>query len=209
MFYIISTHSHTPRTRTRTHARTHARTHTHTHARTHTQLCIYTSTLKRNILLAKPSRNLSLRDRATILTLVFLPCNSYMRSPKVGEFLTVFATAVGDNVLTPDAIADVMELDSAVRAVKSIQYRMDASTKAYVYKDICCKEYGVCVSDPVLAVLKYCDPSKIRFPVHQVNISGSLIDTFLGYSLGGVTIKEGTTIAKAWRVRSLRWSNTN
>ena len=139
---------------------------------------------------------------------MFLPCNSYLRSPEIGEFLTLFASAVGDNVLTPEAIADVRELDNAVRAVKSIQYRADSSSKAYVYKDICCINNGACIPDPLLALLKFCDASKIRFPVHQVNASGNLIDVFLGYSLGGVTIKDGTTIAKAWRVRSLRSNNT-
>ena len=112
-------------------------------------------------------------------------------------------TAVDGDVLSPAAIDDVRQLDSAVRAMKTTY----VINRVYTYEDICGKSRGQCPQDPVLRILRFQQrfggkPSQIRFPVHEMTLpSGESIDVFLGYSLGGVSDEGGNTTAKAWKVR--------
>ena len=122
-----------------------------------------------------------------------------MRSTALGQFLFLIVTATEGNVLSSGAIADVMRLDAAVRAMKS----QGINT---TYEDLCGKNTGSCAINPVLQVLRILrayggEPSQIRYPVHDVVLpDGSRFDVFLGYALGGVSVEGGKTKAEAWKV---------
>lgn len=112
-----------------------------------------------------------------------------------GVYASIIAVSKSPNILTEDALNEILSLDKKVR-----ELNVSMGNEVLNYDGLCARKYNKCMPNKILDVVNYygnkIGRTELTFPFLRFGFT----HIFLGYSVGGVTLNE-TVIKRAKAVR--------
>ncbi|KAL2085330.1 hypothetical protein ACEWY4_018650 [Coilia grayii] len=120
---------------------------------------------------------------------------SYQRLYTDGVYASFIGVSKSPNILTEDALNEILKLDKKVRALN-----VSMGDEVLTYDGLCARRYNKCMPNEILDVVDYygdtIERTELTFPFFPFRFT----HIFLGYSVGGVTLNS-TVIKRAKAVR--------
>ncbi|KAL2085677.1 hypothetical protein ACEWY4_018997 [Coilia grayii] len=112
-----------------------------------------------------------------------------------GVYASFIAVSKSSNILTEDALNEILKLDKKVRELS-----VSMGDEVLTYDGLCARKYNKCMPNKILDVAHYygnnIERTELTFPFLRFGFT----HIFLGYSVGGVTLNS-TVIKRAKAVR--------
>ncbi|XP_012670489.2 patched domain-containing protein 3-like isoform X1 [Clupea harengus] len=112
-----------------------------------------------------------------------------------GVYASFIAVSKSPNILTEDALDEILNLDKKVR-----ELNVSMGHEVLTYEGLCARKYNKCMPNKILDVVNYYGNKIERTELTFPSLRFGFTHIFLGYSVGGVTLNS-SVIKRAKAVR--------